>query len=131
MADPWLVSPKILKPTGRQFGVAHRVLDVPVPEISLQARVSWPLLASAKPQAWRSMCGWAGKPRPAASPARSTSLAKPACDERRAPLRREYERRLGLLLPLQLAQCPHFVAQDRMCRRRALLDPANVQNGAG
>ena len=26
------------------------------------------------------MCGWAGKPRPAASPARSTSLAKPAVE---------------------------------------------------
>lgn len=29
------LSPKVLEAIGRQFGVAHRMLDVPVPEIGL------------------------------------------------------------------------------------------------
>src|SRR5215813_10522457 len=35
-----------------------------------KARVSWPSLASLKPQAWRSMCGWIGKGILAPSPTR-------------------------------------------------------------
>src|ERR1700674_1982124 len=31
-----LLAPKVLEPCRRQLGVAHRVLDVPVPEIGLQ-----------------------------------------------------------------------------------------------
>ena len=42
------------------------------------ARVSVPSLASLKPQAWRSMCGWTGKGSSAACPIRETSFWKPA-----------------------------------------------------
>jgi hypothetical protein len=48
------------------------------PKYACKARVSWPALARAKPQAWRSMCGWALNGSLAAAPTRSTSLAKPA-----------------------------------------------------
>ena len=51
-------APEILKPRWRQLGIAHRMLDA-VAEIGLSALVSWPLLASAYPQACRSMCGCA------------------------------------------------------------------------
>ena len=58
--------------------------------------------------------------------------ARKACRrERRSPLAGEHERRLGILLPLQLAQGPHFVADNGMGGRRALLGPADVQDGMG
>ena len=58
--------------------------------------------------------------------------ARKACRrERRPPLAGEHERRLGILLPLQLAQGPHFIADNGMGRRRALLGPADVQDGVG
>ena len=34
--------------------------------------------------------------------------------ERRSPLAGEHERRLGILFPLQLAQDPHFIADNGM-----------------
>ena len=58
--------------------------------------------------------------------------ARKACRrERRPPLAGEHERRLGILLPLQLAQGPHFIADNGMGGRRALLGPAYVQDGVG
>ena len=47
------------------------------PRYACRLLVSCPLFASANPQACRSIWGWVLKPRPAASPARSKSLAKP------------------------------------------------------
>ena len=38
---------------------------------------------------------------------------------------------MRLLLALQPAQCAHLVADDRMGRGRALLDPADMQAGMG
>src|SRR4029079_14017772 len=46
-----LVFPPTLEPVGRQFGVAHGVLYVPMPEIGLQPSCIETLLASAYPQA--------------------------------------------------------------------------------
>jgi len=43
----------------------------------MQKQGARPLFASAKLQACRSICGWTLKPSFAASPARSTILAKP------------------------------------------------------
>jgi len=43
----------------------------------------------------------------------------------------EHERRLGILLPLQLAQGPHFIADNGMGGGRALLRPPDVQDGTG
>ena len=50
-------APEVFEPIRRQLGVANRVLDISMAEIGLQGAVSCPLLARAKPQAWRSMCG--------------------------------------------------------------------------
>jgi hypothetical protein len=61
-------------------------------------------------------------------PARTFNHAREPCGgEGRAPIRREHERRLRLLLALQ-PQCPQFVTDDRGRRQGALLDPANVQD---
>jgi hypothetical protein len=49
--------------------------------------------------------------------------------ERRAALGREHERGFRVLLALQPAQCPQFVAADRMRGRRAFLDPTDGQGG--
>ena len=49
--------------------------------------------------------------------------------ERRAPLRREDERRLRLLLALKLPERPQFVAKNGVRAGRALLSPADVQAG--
>ena len=57
--------------------------------------------------------------------------AKPAVVNGDPPLAGEHERRLGILLPLQLAQGPHFIADNGMGGRRALLGPTNVQDGMG
>ena len=51
--------------------------------------------------------------------------------ERRPPPAGEHERRLGILLTLQLAQGPHLVATDGMGTRHAFLGPTNVQDGMG
>ena len=56
-------------------------------------------------------------------------LGKARCRERRASLAREHERRLGILLALQLAQRPEFVTLDWIRARSALLDPTNMQTG--
>jgi hypothetical protein len=57
--------------------------------------------------------------------------AKPAVVNGAPPLTGEYEWRLGILIPLQLAQGPHFVAGNGMRGRRTLLGPAYVQDGMG
>ena len=57
--------------------------------------------------------------------------AKPAVVNGAPPLTGEYEWRLGILIPLQLAQGPHFIADNGMGGRRALLGPAYVQDGVG
>ena len=57
---PLSVPPKVLEPVGRHVGIPDRVLNVLVPEVVLQGRVSWPSFANLNPQAWRSMCGWIG-----------------------------------------------------------------------
>jgi hypothetical protein len=58
--------------------------------------VSWPLLANAQPQAWRSMCGCAYSSRLAQAAPRSIKRAKPAvtplADEERRALAAEAAR---------------------------------------
>ena len=70
-------SPEVLEVIGRQLRVADGMLDILVPQVGLRGPYR-PLLASANPQAWRSMCGWGLKGSSAALPARSTMRAKPA-----------------------------------------------------
>ena len=86
------IVPEILEAGRRQLGVAHRVLDVAVPEIGLQRTgidaVIGELEAAGVPQHVRmhreTEIGGNPKPR--------DHLAKPRGRERRPPLRRENER---------------------------------------
>ena len=76
-APPSSVPPKVLEPVGRHVGIPDRVLNVLVPEVVLQGRVSWPSFANLNPQAWRSMCGRIGNGILAASPTRWMRRWKP------------------------------------------------------
>ena len=55
--------PEIFEPIGRQLGVAHRMLDVPMPEIGLQGSRIVPLVGQREAAGMR---GWARKPSLAA-----------------------------------------------------------------
>src|SRR3954447_25800772 len=70
--------PKALEAVGWQLGVAHCVLNISVAEVGLHGRISCPALASAKPQACRSIWGCTLRPIPADFAPRSIILAKPA-----------------------------------------------------
>ena len=75
------------------------------------------------------MCGWALKPSLAASPARSTILAKPA-EVKGAPRSDVTTNRdLGILLSGETAQCAQLVTQDKMGAMPTFLGPANGQRG--
>jgi hypothetical protein len=67
----------------------------------------------------------------ASTAARSTVRAKPAVVNGAPPLAGEQEPRIGILLALQLAQAPQFIADNRMGGRRALLEPPDVQDSVG
>src|SRR6516225_1827944 len=51
---------------------------------------------------------------------------KTRCGEGRVAFRCEHEGRFGLLL-LKPAECPQFVATDRVCAWHPLLEPTHVQ----
>ena len=65
--------------------------------------------------------------RPAACPARSIIRRKPDTLKRRPALAHEHER-VFAALSLKFAQRPEFSPRKRMRRRRAILDPTNVQD---
>ena len=71
----------------------------------------------------------AAKPSLASAAARSTMRAKPAVVN--GGPRSLVNTNGDLGFPLQLAQGPHFIADNRMGSRRALLGPAHVQDGVG
>ena len=69
---------RVLEARGRQFGVAHGVLDFSMAEVRLQgARVS-ALVRKLKAASVPNMCGCALKPSFAATPSRATILRQPA-----------------------------------------------------
>jgi len=69
------------------------------------------------------------KAEPRACPCALDHAGETGRRERRAPFRREHERRLGVLFALEATEGTQFVPEDRMRARRALLDPADVQGG--
>ena len=102
-------TPKAFEPRWRQLGVAHRVLDVLVAQVSLQRAGVLPVVGKLET---------AGVPKhvrvsldlQARSPGRSRDDAREAGDgERATALTGENERRLGVLLALKPAQGPQFV----------------------
>ena len=111
---------KSLNRSGDKLGVAHRMLDILVPEIRLQRPGIVAFVGEGEP---------AGVPqhvrvrREAEPGGLAGALYKPgeaARGERRASLAGEHEGD-RFLLTLQPAQCPQLVAQDRMRRRGARL----------
>src|SRR5262249_55310950 len=92
------------------------------PRWCCRARVSWPSLASLKPQAWRSMCGWIGKGILAASPTRWMRRWKPM-----GPIAfgNEYGGVFGGVAA-QLAQRSPLVTADRMHACNPVLDTVQV-----
>ena len=93
--------PEVLEAGRRQFGIAHRVLDVAVPEVSLQRAsidaVIGELEATGVSQHvrvhWETESGCNAKPR--------DHLAKARRRERRAALGRKDKRRRWVLVALE------------------------------
>jgi hypothetical protein len=98
--------PKVLEARGRQFRVAHRVLDVAVSEVSLQGPRVMPSVRQRVPTGVPEhvRVGLEAKPRLDASPL--DHPREPCRGERRSALRRKDEGRLGLLFALSPPQCP-------------------------
>jgi hypothetical protein len=107
------------------------VLNILVSEVSLQGSRIMPLVgqreAAGVPQHVR--VDLEAKPGHLTSPLDHPGKSRRG--EGRSALRGEHERRFGVLLTLQLPQRPHFIADNRMRGRGALLDPADVQDSAG
>ena len=117
---PRMSSPEVLKPAWRQLGVSHRMLDISMAQIGLKgpgivAFVSQGEAASVPEHVGVSLEAQLGLDTSALDHARKTCRR-----ERRPPLAGEHERRLRFLFTLQLAQGPHFIADNGMGGRRAL-----------
>jgi len=121
------LAPEVLEPIRRKLGVANRVLDVLVSQVSLQGSGIVALVgqreAAGMPQHVRmSLTTELG--------GLASTLHRPgkaSGRERRATLGGEHKGRLGILLPRQATQGPHFIAADRVGARRAFLGPADGQ----
>ena len=105
-------SPEVLEPARRQLGVSHRVLDVAVAEVSLQRPGIVALVGQRKATGVAQHVRMSRKAQLGLDTSALHHARKACRRERRAPLAGEYERRLGILLPLQLAQGPHFIADE-------------------
>jgi hypothetical protein len=124
-------SPEVFEPARRQLGVSHRVLDVAVAEVSLQRPRIVALVGQRKAARVAQHVRMSRKAQLGLDTSALHHASKACRRERRPALAGEHERRLGILLPLQLAQGPHFIADDGMSGRRALLGPPYVQDGVG
>ena len=121
MTEQGLLLPlKILEPSRRQLGAAHGVLDIAVAQVGLQGARVVPLIGeritAGVPQHVRMRL----EAQPSRSPCPLNHASKASGGERRAALRREHKRRLGLLFALLSAQCPQFIPEDRVSAWRAV-----------
>ena len=123
--------PKILEPARRQLGVTHRVLDVSMAQVGLKGPGIVAFVSQREPAGVSQHVGVSLEAQLGLDTSALHHARKACRRERRSPLAGEHERRLGILLPLQLAQSPHFIADNGMRGRRALLRPADVQDGVG
>jgi len=117
------------EPDGRQLGVSHRVLDRPMTEIILDASrivaVIGKFVAAGVPQ-------HVDVDREAELGPLANGLDLPierVRRERRAALAGEHKRGVRPLVGAEFAQCPQFIAADRMGCRLAILDAPDVQRG--
>ena len=122
-----LAAPEILEPRRRQLGVADRVLNVLMTEVSLKRSGIVSLVgervAAGVPEHVRvRLEAKLGPGARALNHAGETSRR-----EWSTAFRGEHERRFGLLFALKPPQGAQLVPEDRMRTRGALLDPADVQ----
>ena len=104
-AETWaLIPPKPLEPLRREFGVAHGVLDVLVPEVVLDRAGVVAVVRELVPAAVAEHVGMDGKPNADSSPVRARSLRNPAAviGPPRS-LANTYARRSGLPVPVSAA----------------------------
>src|SRR5262245_7132829 len=117
-------APEVLEPVRRQLRVAHRVLDVLVPEICLQRpRV----VASVGERVAGSVAQHVrmdGKGHASALTDAAEQSVEALGRHRSTALGREYMRG-WFLLTLQTPQSAQLVALQRMHARRPVLDPAD------
>src|SRR5262245_50862698 len=123
-------APEVLEPVRRQLSVAHRVLDVLVPEICLQRARVVASIGELEP-AGMAKHVWVDREGHASTLADAPEQGIEALGRHRSTsLGREYMRG-WLLLTLQAAQSAQLVALQRMHTRRPVLDPAYVQADRG
>lgn len=124
------ISPKVPEAIRRQFGVAHRMLDVAMAKVCLEPPRIVPFVRQ------REAAGVSQHVRvgfEAEASRRTSALYKPRKarrGERRAALGHKHEWRLWFLLSLEPAKGSQSVATDGMRSRRPLLDAPDGQRGA-
>ena len=121
--------PKPLEPGRRELGVAHRVLDVLVAEVGLQAASVDAPVGQVKPAGVpqhvrmdREVEAW-----PQRRAGRST-CGSPRCVNGAPRSEVKMKRRLRLLLALEPAQGPQLASRQRMDAWRAALGSIDVQS---
>jgi hypothetical protein len=105
------------------------VLDVPVPEVRLKGSCVMPLGGQREPAGVPQHVGVRLKAKPCFHARTLDHAREPSSRERYPAFRCEHEGRFRLLFPLEPPQHAQFVPEDRVCRGRSLLDPADVQGG--
>jgi len=93
--------PEILEPRRRQLGIAHRMLDVPMPQVSLESSGIMPFVGQREPAGVPQHVRMSLEAQLGLDPGTFHKLGKPARAERRSALGREHERQFGVLLALQ------------------------------
>jgi hypothetical protein len=122
-----LILPPPLKSGWRQFRVAHRVLDILVPEIGLQASGVSSRVCLVKPASvpQHMRVRFDREPGCLASPA--NELLKVGHRHRRAALGHEQEWRSAFGLAVQAAQRPQLTPGQRVSCWRAVLHPGDCE----
>ena len=129
MPGRWLVRKEAFEPNRRQFRVTDGMLDRLVAEIVLDGprivAVIGELVAAGVPQ--HVDVNREAELGPFAN-VLDLSIER-IRRERRAALAREHKRGVRPLVGAEFAQCPQFIAADRMGCRLAILDAPDVQRG--
>src|SRR5262249_42684024 len=121
------IVPEILEPGRRQFGVAHRVLDVLVAEVGLERSRVDAAIGEMKPASMPEHVRVHREIDLGRDAESGHQLAESGGRERRAPLRSEDKRRYRFLFASEPAQRTQFATAEGVNRRRAALGPIHMQ----
>ena len=123
---------KFLNRAGEQLGVAHRVLDVLVPEVcSAATGYRRPVVRQLVTAGVAKHMRMHREAEPGRDAEPGDQLAEARSRERRCPLRCEHERRSRVLLALEPAERPQLSARQGVDARRAALGPVDVHSAVG